>query len=324
MNKEFRSCIYMLLFLVVTANLLHAEQLSTITLSPMWRPQAQFAGYYVALEKGIYGKYGIEVIILRGGPEYVPFQYLYEKKADVGIMWLSSGLKERSNGAKIVNIAQFSQHSGFMFIAKKKTGIASPLDLHGKKISIWPGDLSIQPEIFLKKYNLSSNVIEQGYSVNLFVQDGVDVICGMSYNEYHMLYNFGFDTQDLTTFSFSEHGLDFPEDGLYVLEETLAVKHEALQRFVQASREGWKYAFDHPDEAVDIVLSYMRKYSIPANRIHQQRMLNTIKQLMTIDGAPGTGVLSPTIYEQIGRNLMQNNIINTIPEFSEFYHEMDY
>jgi len=312
-----------LTFIVPHANL-YAQKVTTVTLIPMWSPQTQFAGYYVAQEKGMYEKYGINAVILRGGPEQDPVEYLKEKKADIGIMWLSAGIKHRSEGLRIVNIGQFFQHSGLLFVAMKKYGIVSLQDIQGKKISIWPGDLGMEPNIFLKKYNLTPIVLDQGYSVNLFLRNGVDIISAMSYNEYHMLWNFGFDEQYLTIIPFREHGLDFPEDGFYVLEQTLAEKSDILNRFVQASREGWMYAFDNPEEAVDIVLSRMREIRIPANKVHQMRMLETIQQSIMSGDEAEIGTLQPDMYELICRTLLENKAISSIPPFIEFYRKMDH
>ena len=84
------------------------------------------------------------------------------------------------------------------------------------------------------------------------------------------------------------------------------------------------YAFDHPDEAIDIVLFHMREFNIPANRIHQLRMLDTIKKLMIINESSGIGLLSPSVYYYVGHEFLENNIITSIPQFTEFYHEMVY
>jgi NitT/TauT family transport system substrate-binding protein len=323
MNKMISSIYLLIIAVFLSHDILYAQQLTTVTLIPMWSPQTQFAGFYVAQEKRIFEKYGIHAVILRGGPEQIPIEYLKEKKADIGIMWLSAGIKYRSEGLKIINIGQFFQHSGLLFIAMKKSGISSPKDMQGKKLSIWPGDLSIEPDLFLKQYKISPFIIDQGYSVNLFLKEGVDVICAMSYNEYQMLHNFGFDEQDLTIFPFRDHGLDFPEDGLYVMEETLTEKSDILKRFVQASQEGWIYTFDHPEEAMNIVLARMREIKIPANSVHQKRMLETIKQIIMPSDASKIGTLLPDIYEITGRTLLENGIISSIPEFTEFYYKMD-
>ena len=107
---------------------------------------------------------------------------------------------------------------------------------------------------FFKKYNLQVKVIPQSFSVNLFLRDGVDVASAMWYNEYHTIINSGLNPDELTPFFFHEHGLNFPEDGIYTLEKTFKKDPALSCAFVKASIEGWLYAFSHPEEALDIVL----------------------------------------------------------------------
>jgi len=67
----------------------------------------------------------------------------------------------------------------------------------------------------LRKYDLTVQVVPQSFSVNLFLRDGVDVASAMWYNEYHTILNCGIDPDEPTTFFFHEHGLNFPENGIY-------------------------------------------------------------------------------------------------------------
>jgi NitT/TauT family transport system substrate-binding protein len=125
--------------------------------------------------------------------------------------------------------------------------------------------------------------VVQSYTINLFLVGGVDAACAMWYNEYDLLRNAGIDEDELTVFRFSEHGLNFPEDGIYCLENTWKKDPRTAQSFVAASFEGWLYAFEHPQEAVEVVLKYMRQAHIPANRVHQEWMLARIQELMGSD-----------------------------------------
>lgn len=256
------------------------EHLKQATFIPQWSPQAQFAGYYVAYEKGLYRKYGIALKILQGGPNRPPVKALESGEADFASLWLSTAIEKRSEGVKLVNICQVMQRSALMLIAKKGRGINRPEDINGRKVGLWGGEFQLQPKAFLKKYNLKVTIIPQSYSVNLFLRDGVDVASAMWYNEYHTIINSGINPDELTTFFFHQHGLNFPEDGIYTLEKTFA-RDPALNRaFVKASMEGWLYAFNHPDEALDIVLAYMSKARVPANRVHQKWMLARMKDLI--------------------------------------------
>ncbi len=121
---------------------------------PQWQPQAQFAGYYVAYEKGFYREQGLEVEILRGGPECPPSEMLAQGRADFGTMQLSAGIVRRARGLKLVNVCQLAQHSALMLVAKKSSGIIEPEDINGKKVGVWGEDFQGQIDAFFRKYNL--------------------------------------------------------------------------------------------------------------------------------------------------------------------------
>lgn len=299
----------------------HGETpLKKISFIPLWSPQAQFAGYYVAYEEGIYKKHGIDLQIIQGGPFKPSTELLEKEEADVATIWLSTAIQKRSHGVKLVNIAQMIQRSSLMLIAKKARGFVKPQDLEGKKVGLWGDDFRIQPTAFFKKYNLNVKIVPQSYSVNLFLRDGVDAASAMWYNEYHTILNAGINSSELTTFFYADHGLNFPEDGIYMLEKTLKSDPELACAFVRASIEGWIYAFDHPERALDIVHKYMTAASVPANRVHQRWMLERIKDVMMPKGKNGTalGVLKKEDYERVGEELKKSGLIDAVPDISEF------
>jgi NitT/TauT family transport system substrate-binding protein len=291
-----------------------------VSFIPMWSPQAQFAGYYVAYEKGIYQKYGLDVAILEGGSSFPSIEALKDGKADFAVAWLASALEKRADGVKLVNIAQIVQRSALMLVARKSSGIQKPEDMNHKKVGLWEGDLGVQPRAFLKKYQIDADIIPQSYTVNLFLAGGTDVVSAMWYNEYHTILNSGIDENELTTFFFDRYGLNFPEDGIYAMETTLDKDPQAAASFVEASLEGWAYAFDHEDEALDIVLKYMKKADLPANRVHQKWMLERMKDVMILGGAlDNIGVLNKKDYERVAQELSQDGLIKSAPAFDEFY-----
>jgi len=293
------------------------KQVSFVTL---WLPQSQFAGYYVAREKDIYKKYGLDVTIIDGGPDHPPFKLLEEGKAEFAVMWLSTAIEKKSQGIGLVNIAQVVQKSGLMLVAKKSSGILKPQDLNNKKVGLWEADFEIQPRAFFKKYGLNVLVVPQSYTVNLFLRDGVDAASAMWYNEYHTIINSGYDPDELTTFFFYEHGLNSPEDGIYALEKTADNDPAVCRAFAMASLEGWKYAFEHTEEAVEIVLRYMEKAHIPANRVHQRWMLERMKDLILVNGTyQGMGGLSQDDYSKVANGLRENELIKEIPDLNKFY-----
>ncbi|MGB7291895.1 MAG: ABC transporter substrate-binding protein [Thermodesulfobacteriota bacterium] len=319
-----QSILFCLVLLSSSVNGLHAKADDSpskkASFIPQWSHQAQFAGYYVAYEKGIYKRYGIDVTILSGGPDSPSTEYLKDGKSDFATMFLSTAIIEKADGVNLVNIAQIIQRSALMLIAKKSSKINDPKDMDGKKIGLWGPEFQVQARALFKKYEVVPKIIPQSQSINLFLRDGVDVASAMWYNEYHTILNNGIDPDELSTFFFEDYGLNFPEDGIYTLKENFETDPSLSCAFVKASIEGWKYAFENPDEAIDIVLKYMRNSKLPANRTHQRWMLDRMKDIVLDDGNLTTiGVLNEGDYIRVTDELKKTGLIKDPPEFTEFH-----
>jgi NitT/TauT family transport system substrate-binding protein len=291
------------------------------TFIPHWVPQAQFAGYYMALHKGIYKKHGIDLAIINGGPERPTETFLADGKAHFGTLGLSMAIGMRDQGTRVVNIAQMLQRSALMLVAKKSSGIRRPEDLDGRKVGLWGGAVvQVQPLAFFRKFNVKPRIVRQSYSVNLFLRDGVAAASAMWYNEYHTILMAGLNPDELTTFFFHEYGLNFPEDGIYTLEATFNNDPELCRNFVKASLEGWHYAFSHPGETLDVVMENLRKARIPASRVHQKWMLERVKDLMAPrEGGAPEGVLLEQDYRRVTRILRASGFIKKVAGYDDFF-----
>jgi NitT/TauT family transport system substrate-binding protein len=301
-----------------------AQQTASIKASfiPQWVPQAQFAGYYTAYELGFYRQHGIDLTIIPGGPDRPSSELLKTGKADLANLWLSTAIQERAAGVKLVNIAQMVQRSALLLIAKKSRGINTLQDLDGRKVGLWGADFRVQPMALFAKYHLNVQIVPQTYSVNLFLRDGVDVTSAMWYNEYHTILNAGLNPDEITTFFFHDYGLNFPEDGIYIMEETLQEKPGLACAFVKASIDGWLYAFEHQDEAIEIILKYLAREHLPANRMHQKWMLQRMKDvMMPLDIQIPMGCLTPNDYQSVAHHLKEYQLIESIPDFHSFRQE---
>jgi len=288
---------------------------------PCWVPHAQFAGYYMALHKGIYRKYGIDLTIIPGGPDRPSQTLLTEGEADFGILGLSIAISMRDRGIRVVNLAQMLQRTPLLLVAKKYSGIRTPRDLNGKKVGLWGGTINqVQPQAFFKKFHVTPVPVRQSYTINLFLRDGVAAASAMWYNEYHTLLMSGLNPDELTTFFFNRYGLDFPEDGIYALEKTCRRDPSLCRAFVQASLEGWRYAFSHRGETLDVIMDNLRRSRIPASRVHQKWMLDRIGDLMLPKDAGGVrGMLREEDYRQVSRTLLDRGLIRKITAFDDFF-----
>ncbi len=305
--------------LATTAFSARAQTLEPLRFMPHWVPQAQFAGFYMAQQKGFYIDQGLAVEILPGGPESDPVQLLADGEVDVCTTFLSTALKARGDGAPVVNIGQIVQRSALLLVTRASSGIRSPADMDGRVVTIWPF-FDLQPRALFKKFNVKPVIIPQLYSFNLFLRGGADVASAMWYNEYHQLLNAGLNDEELRVFRYDEYGLNFPEDGVYCTEQMLKERPETCRRFMRAAATGWLYAFEHPDETLDVIMARVQEANVPTTRVHQRWMLEKIKDLVLPEGGNSKiGLLPEEEYFRVAEAMVDAGMLTTIVPYNEFY-----
>jgi NitT/TauT family transport system substrate-binding protein len=307
-----------------------AEAADQITLQLKWVTQAQFAGYFVAKDKGFYDEVGLDVTIKPGGPDINPSQVIAGGGADVVVDWMPSALATREKGVPLVNIAQVFQKSGMMLTCRNDSGVTSPDKFAGKTLGVWFGGNEYPFLNWMAKLGLKTDgsaggvkVLKQGFNVDPLLQKQADCISTMTYNEYWQVIDAGMKPEDLTTFKYEDQGVATLEDGLYTLEATLQdpAKVELLAKFVKASMKGWDYAVANPDEAAMITLE--NDETGAQTEKHQKRMMGEIAKLVG-SNAKGTGYLDEAAYNRTVETLMgggSDPVISTKPE-GAFTHDV--
>jgi NitT/TauT family transport system substrate-binding protein len=284
-----------------------AQAADTVTLQLKWVTQAQFAGYYVAKDKGFYKDVGLDVTIKPGGPDIAPPQVIAGGGADVIIDWMPSALASREKGVPLVNIAQPFKRSGMELTCRAETGIKSPADLKGRTLGVWfYGNeypfLSWMSKLGLKTDGSPSGVkvLKQGFNVDPLLQKQADCISTMTYNEYWQVIDAGIPANKLVVFKYEDQGVATMEDGLYVLEDKLKDPAfvDKMARFVKASMKGWEFARAHPKEAAKIVLD--NDATGAQTEKHQTRMMDEINKLT--EGSDGE--LVPADYQRTVKTLL--------------------
>jgi NitT/TauT family transport system substrate-binding protein len=264
--------------------------LTKVKLQIKWLPQAQFAGYYVALDKGYYKAMGLDVEILPGGPDVVPSQKVLTGAADIGIDWVGSLLANRDKGQPLVDIGQFYQSSGMLLISKKTAKINSVTDLKGKKVGVWTGGNEFEFRALMDKYGLDNSidnnkdmtVIKQGFDMDSFLNGQLDAASAMTYNEYQVVLEAGVKAEDLNVVNYNSEGVGMLEDHVFVTEDTLKNKKDLLVKFMAASQHGWQDAVQNPTAATDIVMTRVDKAT--TTRDHQLHMMSEVAKLVMPSG----------------------------------------
>lgn len=300
-----------------------AAELKKASFRPQWVPQAQFAGYYVALIKGFYKEAGIDLEIRPGGPGISTLNNIASGKDTFGTEWLMSGIVVASKGAPIVNIAQMFQTSGLMLVSSKKSGITDPKQMDGRTVGVWPSLFSIPPTLLFKKFKIQPKLVSQRFSIDEFIAGQLDVASAMTYNEYPLMLESGLKSSELNTFYFKDYGMNFPEDGIYVHRDTLQRDPELCRNFVKASIKGWKYAFEHPEEAVSIVMDAATQAKTGTRREHQVTMLEeSMKLTLFRVGLEKIGELDPEAFAFVYNALKETEHVQKPLKYEEFHQPL--
>ena len=274
-----------------------------VTVQLKWVTQAQFAGYYVAKEKGFYKDVNLDVTIKPGGPDIAPEQVLAAGGADVVVDWMPAALAVREKGVPLVNVSQTFQRSGLMLTCAKTSGIKTPKDFPGHTLGVWYFGNEYPFLAWMAKLNIPTDgspkgvsVVKQGFNVDPLIQKQAACISTMTYNEYWQVIDAGFKPDDLIVFKYEDEKVATLEDGLYANGDKLkdAKFVDKLARFVAASDRGWAWAVKNSDAAAQIVLD--NDATGAQTEKHQKRMMGEIAKLVDIQKP--LGYLDPAAYEQ--------------------------
>ncbi len=305
-----------------------AQAADEVTLQLKWVTQAQFAGYYVAQEKGFYEEENLDVTIKPGGPDIAPTQVIAGGGADVTVEWMPAALSAREKGLPLVNIAQPFKKSGMMLTCRKDAGVESTDDFAGKTLGVWFFGNEFPFLSWMSQLGIPTEggedgvtVLKQGFNVDPLLQKQAACVSTMTYNEYWQVIDAGLTEEDLTVFKYEDQGVATLEDGLYVLEDKLEDPAfvDKMVRFVRASMKGWEYAAENPDEAAEIVLE--NDATGAQTEEHQKRMMREIAKLT----AGSNGALDPADFERTVESLLSGGsdpVITKHPGDGAWTHEI--
>ena len=288
-----------------------------VTFMPQWTPQTQFAGYYVARDKGFYAEEGLDVDIIHLGASSTEsvLDVLKSGTAQIVGQQLLQAVVARADGTPIVNILQLTQKSGLMCVSREP--ISKPEDLDGKRIGKWRQGYSEFCDIMEMSKGIYIDWIPFVQGINLYVFGAVDATLCYSYSEYISLQMAMGDIPEGQIIRFSDFGYNVPEDGLYTLDDYYDSNKDVVDKFVRASKRGWDYARTHRDEAVEITYRYIDKGHIVTNLATQRRMLD---EYLDLQVNPVTGVADYAAAREDDFNEMINALIDT----GYIYGEVDY
>ncbi|WP_027091375.1 ABC transporter substrate-binding protein [Cohnella thermotolerans] len=294
-----------------------------VKLQLKWVPQAQFAGYFVALDKGYYKDEGLDVEIVPGGPDIVPEQQVANGAADIGVDWVASLLAHQEQGLPLVEISQIYQKSGLVLVSKKSAGINGPADLKGKKVGNWMGGNEYELLALFDKYKLDPNkdlkFTKQGFTMDQFLSGELDAASAMTYNEYHVALESGVKAEDMNVIDMNAEGVAMLEDNLFANKGWLDKNKETAVKFVRASLKGWQDAIADPAAATDIVMKSVEDGS--TTKEHQLTMMQEVAKLVAPEGFDKSkiGYIDEAAFKQTADIALQFGVIKTAADPTKAY-----
>ena len=258
-----------------------AEESVTVRLK--WFNQAQFAGFYVAKEKGYYKSSGLNVDIQPGGPDFPAIQMVSGGNEQFGVTAADQILIARSKGVPVVALAVIFRRSPFVLFSLAKSGIKAPTDYVGKNIGVKiGGNEELIYRAVLAKAGIDKaklNEIPVKFDITPLLAGAVDVWPGYLINEVLAAREKGFDVNVVSP---PDYGIDLYADTLFTTEKMLKEKPDVVRRFVTATLKGWTSAIAAPEEAAQITVKYGSKLTYG----HELAMMKASLPLLQPDASP--------------------------------------
>src|SRR5690349_10140563 len=279
--------------------------LTKVKLQLQWVPQAQFAGYYAAVDQGYYKDEGLDVQIVEGSADIVPIDALTAGDVDYAISWVPKVLGSIEQGAKVTDVAQIFERSATTQISFKDKGITSPADFKDKKVGSW--GYGNEWELFAGMQKAGVGVkniklVQQAFDMNGFLAGDIDAAQAMTYNEYAQVLETKnpktgklYQPSDLNVINWNDVGTAMLQDAIWAPSDKLSDSKFADQtvKFIKASIKGWAYVRHHPEEPAKIVTAAASQLG----ESHQLWMTNEVNKLIWPSTA-GVGHINEDAWNQ--------------------------
>jgi NitT/TauT family transport system substrate-binding protein len=306
-----------------------------VTLQLQWVTQAQFAGYYAAVDQGFYEAMCLDVTILEGAVDIVPQDVLASGDADFAISWVPKALASREAGANIVNIAQVFQRSGTLQVSFKDKNITTPADFKGKTVGNWGFGNEVFAAMTEAGLDPAADVtnVQQQFDMVALLEGEIDAAEAMTYNEYAQVLEAVnpetgelYTPDDFNVISYEEVGVGMLQDAIWADGERLSsdtAYADTATNFVAASLQGWAYCRDNVQSCVDIVLGQ----SPILGASHQLWQMNEVNKLIW-PAEGGVGTIDQAAWDrtakiaQEAKNLDGATVLTAAPDADAFTNDV--
>jgi NitT/TauT family transport system substrate-binding protein len=283
-----------------------AQKLTKVKLQLQWFTQAQFGGYFAAVDQGFYKDVGLDVQIVEGGTDIVPQTQLAQGKADYAIAWVPKALQSREQGAAITDVGQVFQRSGTLQVSFKDKNITKAADLKGKKVGNWGFGNEFELFAGMTKSGIAPSkdvtLVQQQFDMQALLKRDIDAAQAMTYNEYAQVLEAKnpktgklYTADDFNTVNWNDEGTAMLQDAIWASTDKLNDKayQDQTVKFLQASFKGWIFCRDNPQKCRDIVVAKGSKLGAS----HQLWQMNEVNKLIW-PSPQGIGMVDKAAWDQ--------------------------
>ncbi|UFS61046.1 ABC transporter substrate-binding protein [Subtercola endophyticus] len=303
--------------------------LTPVKLQLQWFTQAQFAGYYAALDQGYFKDEGLDVTIVEGGTDIVPQTQLADGAVDYAVAWVPKALASREQGAGITDVGQIFQRSGTLQVSMADKNIKTAADLKGKIVGNWGYGNEFEMFAGITKAGLDPatdvQLVQQAFDESGLLDGSIDAAQAETYNEYAQILETVnpatgklYQPSDLNVIDWNTEGTAMLQDAIWANTEKLKsdpAYQDTTVKFLTAGLKGWVYARDNPQKASDIVVAAGSQLGAS----HQLWMTNEINKLIW-PSPDGIGVVNADSWAQTvnvamnAKNLEGSTVITKEPD----------
>ena len=232
-----------------------SDDLQQVSVQLKWKHQFQFAGFYAAIHQGYYRDAGLDVQLKELTPNISPVDPLIAGRIEFAVAD-TGALIYRSNGVPMVALANIFQQSPSILMALASSDIRSLEDIRGKRIMLSGGYLNAELMAMLSTagiHNDDLKLIGINPDISILLQGETDTYNGYTTNEPYFLRQ---QNIPFITFMPRDYGIDFYGDTLITTEAIIEKDPQMVDKFVEATLQGWEYAVKHPEAVVDLILTH--------------------------------------------------------------------
>lgn len=283
----------------------NANGMDNVNVRLKWIHQAQFAGFHTAEQMGFYEQNRIRANLIPGNAEAPSIQMVAGGSEQFGITGMAQLMEARAKGVPVVALAVIYRKNPLIWFSVNEN-ITSAKDLIGKKVGVTVASNSdILFRAMLVKAGVDINNVEivpVKYDISLLLTGTVDAYEGYLINQPLSARENGFKTYIINP---TDYGINFYGDAIFATEDMIKKNPDLVRRFMNATLQGWEYAYSHPDEAVNYTLTY----SDQLTRAHETAMMYASLELLKPDDKP-IGTIERAILEEMQELLVSNKILD--------------